>query len=189
MNKHTARETWLQAAIAAMSPWFARVNAKPIPEIRVSVGWAKRAGKNKIGWCWKQEVSADGVTEIQISPEKADPVKVLDILLHEMVHASDNCESQHRGYFRKTALALGLTGKMTATVPGEELEKTIRELALELGPYPHAALSPTARVGKQGTRMLKVVCPDDGYTLRTTKKWIDLGLPTCPCGEEMELAL
>jgi len=40
----------------------------------------------------------------------------------------------------------------------------------------------------QTTRMLKVECPADGYIVRTTQKWIDLGLPTCPCGEEMELA-
>ena len=78
---------------------------------------------------------------------------------------------------------------MTATVPGDELAKDLEKLAVELGPYPHAALSPTARVGKQTTRMLKVVCPTDGYTLRTTKKWADLGLPSCPCGKGMELAL
>ena len=189
MNKHTARETWLQAAVAAMSPWFERVSANPVPNVRVSCAWAKRAPKNTIGWCWHKDVSAVGINEIQISPEIDDPEKVLHVLLHEMVHASDNGASKHSGYFRAVARSLGLTGKMTATVPGEELAKDLQALAVELGPYPHAALSPTARVGKQGTRMLKVVCPSDGYTLRTTKKWIELGLPSCPCGNEMELAL
>jgi len=116
-------------------------------------------------------------------------VQVLDVLLHEMIHASDDGASQHKGYFRTTALALGLTGKMTATVAGDALRVKLQALADELGPYPHAALRPTAsRIGKQGTRMLKLICPVDGYTLRTTRKWIDLGFPTCPCGEEMELA-
>ena len=57
----------------------------------------------------------------------------------------------------------------------------------ELGPYPHAALTAGLSSGKpkQGTRMLKVECPEDGYTLRTTAKWLAVGVPTCPCGTEM----
>jgi hypothetical protein len=59
----------------------------------------------------------------------------------------------------------------------------------ELGPYPHAALKPGTRIGKQGTRMLKLICPIHGYTLRTTRKWLEeLGFPSCPCGSEMELS-
>lgn len=182
------REAWLQAGAELMAPWFEEAGANKVPPIRVSCAWAKRAARGTVGWCWHRDVSADGVNEIQISPEKDDPVKVLGILLHEMIHASDNGESGHKGYFRRTAQALGLEGKMTATVEGDELRVKLQAIADELGPYPHAALTPTARVGKQGTRMLKLICPEDGYTLRTTRKWIDLGFPSCPCGSEMELA-
>jgi hypothetical protein len=28
--------------------------------------------------------------------------------------------------------------------------------------------------------MLKAECPECGYTIRLTKKWADVGLPTCP---------
>ena len=28
--------------------------------------------------------------------------------------------------------------------------------------------------------MLKAECPKCGYTIRLTKKWADLGLPSCP---------
>jgi len=35
--------------------------------------------------------------------------------------------------------------------------------------------------------MLKVSCPADGYTVRTTAKWIAVGFPTCPCGTEMTI--
>ena len=39
---------------------------------------------------------------------------------------------------------------------------------------------------KQTTRLLKLVCPVDGYTVRGTRMWIDkLGLPACPCGADM----
>lgn len=186
--KHTTREAWLTAASEQMTPWFARVQANEVPALRVSCAWAKRAGKNKVGWCWHREVSGDGVNEIQISPELDDPAKVLATLLHEMIHASDNGVSAHRGYFRKTALDLGLTGKMTGTVAGAALAAQLKELAGQLGTYPHAALTPGLRIGKQSTRMLKVVCPDDQYTVRTTRKWLDLGMPVCPCGAQMEEA-
>ena len=83
------------------------------------------------------------------------------------------------------ATSLGLEGKMTATVAGADLKVKLDALAAKLGPYPHAALTPGMRTGKQGTRMLKVTCPEDGYTLRATRKWLDMGLPTCPCGTEM----
>lgn len=190
MTKHTTREAWLQDGAERMAEWFKAPGINPVPPIRVSCAWAKRASKRSIGWCWQTSVSADGVNELQVSPELDDPVKVLGVLLHEMIHASDNCASSHKGYFRTTALALGLTGKMTATTVGEELYPKLEALAAELGPYPHAALRPVAqgRVGGQTTRMIKVICPRDGYTLRTTRKWIDLGLPSCPCGEQMELS-
>ena len=35
---------------------------------------------------------------------------------------------------------------------------------------------------------VKIECPEDGYTVRTTSKWLDIGLPTCPCGTEMEVS-
>ena len=41
---------------------------------------------------------------------------------------------------------------------------------------------------KQSTRMLKVLCPSCGYTLRTTARWLAVGFPTCPCGTETTLA-
>lgn len=185
--RHTARETWLQAAAETMALWIPQAGGNEIPPLRLSCGWAKRASKKSIGWCWQREVSADGVNEIQVSPEIAEPVQVLGTLLHEMIHASDDGESKHSGYFGVVARAVGLDGKLTATYPGDELHARLELVAAELGPYPHAALSPKAVVGKQGTRMLKLVCPDDGYTARTTQKWIDIGLPTCPCGAGMEL--
>jgi hypothetical protein len=43
---------------------------------------------------------------------------------------------------------------------------------------------------KQTTRMIKVACVDPecptvGYTVRTTRKWLELGHPLCPSGHEM----
>jgi hypothetical protein len=173
-----------------MRAWFKDIGVNLPEKIRVSCAWAKGARKGAIAWCWHTEASADGTTELQVSPEKADPVKVLEALGHELIHASDNGASKHGGHFRQTAKALGLEGKMTATYAGPGLEARLSGLAAQLGAYPHAELNPSVPIDgkkKQTTRMLKAVCPMEGYTVRLTRKWIEVGLPYCPCGMEMEL--
>jgi hypothetical protein len=190
MPTYENREAWLIAALAEIRDWFAQTSPSvDVPAtVRVSCGWSKRSGKG-IGWCWKSDASKDGTNEILISPEVDGAFEVLGILVHEAIHASDNGESKHSGYFRTTALAIGLEGKMTATTVGTALESRIRQLVEKLGPYPHAAINPgMSIIPKQSTRMLKLECPGCGYVARTTQKWLDVGVPTCPCGTEMESA-
>ena len=187
---YATREEWLVAAIAEMRPWYRELGVGLPENIRVSCAWAKGARKGAIAWCWKTEASADGATELQVSPEKAVAFDVLAALTHELIHASDNGASKHGGHFRETAKRMGLEGKMTATYAGNDLTDRLTALAAQLGPYPHATLNPATPIDgekKQTTRMLKIVCPMDGYTVRSTRKWIEVGLPYCPCGMEMEL--
>lgn len=180
---YQTREQWLNAAVDELRGWF----PVDVPKtVRVSCGWSKRSGKG-IGWCWKSDASSDKTNEILISPEVDEPVKVLETLVHEMIHASDNGASKHSGYFKTTAVAMGLEGKMTATVAGPDLRYKLVDLSRELGPYPHAALNPAMSIiPKQTTRMIKMECPGCGYVARTTRKWLDTGVPTCPCGTEMK---
>ncbi|KKL59632.1 hypothetical protein LCGC14_2213430 [marine sediment metagenome] len=74
---------------------------------------------------------------------------------------------------------------MTATHAGEELVDRLRVLTKGIGAYPHAKISVHSDK-KQGTRMLKLLCPACGYLARTTKKWIEMGTPTCMCGKKMD---
>lgn len=185
------REDWLNAATTEMKPWFV-AEAAPLPEtLRVSCGWPSRGGqsakKRSIGQCWNPIASADGTTEVFISPVLADAVRVLDVLVHELVHAAVGVDKGHKGPFRKLAKALGLEGKMTETNAGPELTERLNVLAEKLGPYPHASLDAKLGLKKQGTRMLKASCPDCGYTVRLTAKWADYGMPTCVCGGLIEL--
>lgn len=188
--KHTTREAWLVAAVEALRPMFADLG-ETVPAVRVSVGWPGGRGKKNsvIGQCWASRAAADEVAQVFISPVLDDAAVILSTLAHELVHAVDDCKSGHRGRFAKIAKGLGLEGPMTATHAGEGLKERLSEVAADLGEFPHAALTPAlSGVKKQGTRMLKVVCPVDGYTIRTTAKWLEVGLPTCPCGTEMEQA-
>jgi hypothetical protein len=117
-----------------------------------------------------------------VSPEIGDPIEALAILVHELVHAVDDCVSGHRGPFKKLATAVGLVGKMTATTAGDDLRSHLEELATELGPFPHAALQSGGKK-KPGSRLLKCECSDCGYTVRVTAKWLEMGAPLCPCNE------
>jgi hypothetical protein len=189
------REAWLEAMTEAMRPWLADVGA-PLPErVRVSVGWpssrgiSKTGGSHTIGQCWSANCSKAGTPEVFISPLLDEATRVADVLLHELVHAAVGNEAGHGAAFARPAKALGLTGKMTATVASDELRERLVALVAEVGPYPHAGIEALAIENrkKQGTRMLKVECPDCGYSLRTTRKWLEVGVPTCCCGSEMEV--
>jgi hypothetical protein len=113
-------------------------------------------------------------------------VEILATLCHELVHHAVGCACGHRGAFRKTALAIGLEGKMTATTAGEGLAERLQEIADLLGDLPHSKLNPSARK-KQGTRMLKAECVPCAYIVRLTRKMIEThGCPICPtCGDQM----
>lgn len=182
---HTTRETYLASATEYLAPHFVNLGY-PLPSVRASVGIPSggKGGKLKrIGECWDKRASSDNTTEIFICPSQSDPVAVLAILLHELVHAAVGLKCGHKGSFKRVALALGLEGKMTATFPGAQLASDLQELSHTLGEYPHAALN-TALSGrkKQSTRMIKLTCDDCGWSCRTAQKNVDAGTPTCHCG-------
>jgi hypothetical protein len=193
----TTREQWLEAAVEELRPLLVEVGAEP-PKVRVSVGWPSSKAtsrKNRtIGECWKRQTAEDGISQIFISPTLGGEEQVLGVLVHELIHAWDDGKSGHKGNvakregFRGKATAIGLVGKMTATTVGEELLQKLTAIAERLGDYPHSVLKPSGKEKVQTTRMLKLECPEDGYIVRTTAKWLDVGYPSCPCGTEMEEA-
>jgi hypothetical protein len=183
------REAWLEAAINALRPMLEE-NGSPVPaDVRVSCGFPGGKSVHKvIGQCWASKAN-DGVSQVFVSPLLHDGVEILAVLIHELIHAWNDCKDGHKGAFRRAALAIGLEGKMTATTAGEALTGRLGELAAELGDYPHKKMT-LADLGikKQTTRMIKVECPACGYVVRTTAKWLEIGTPTCVCGESMEAA-
>lgn len=184
----TTREEYLTCAMHEMSSWF----DGPFPEnVSVSCGWPSKSAlsskKRRIGEAWSSENSKDKKFQLFISPYLDKPIDVLHTLLHEMIHAFVGLECGHKGEFKRVALFLGCEGKMTATFPGEDQIKRLNVVSRTAGPYPHGSLDKRMINGdrKQGTRMLKAICPGCEYTVRTTAKWLETGLPTCPCGTEM----
>ena len=186
------REQWLTEAAEIMERDLFET---PLPRVRVSCGWPSGGGKRKkgvvIGECWAPAASADTTTEVFISPVLDDPITVLATLAHELCHAYLPPEDGHKAPFARLAGHIGLMKPWTATTPGPDLTTFLEtNLLRRLPKYPHAGMVTLAGgEPKQSTRMIKLECPRDGYVVRTTRKWLDTGLPSCPCGLAMVEAL
>lgn len=189
-TKHTIREGWLVAAIHALDDEFFAGRGHKIPiKIQVACGWPK-ASRKATGQCWSPSASADKTTQMYVSPTQDSPVKVLDILLHEMIHAAVGCEHGHKGPFRTVAKSFGLMGKMTETYAeeGSDLEALLIGISDQLGPYPHAAMTKTdskARVYPyKWSRLMSI--NDRSYTVTISPRLMEThGRPVDPWGDEM----
>ena len=178
------REQWLELAVSKLIPLFQSVNAT-VPTVRVSVGFpGGGSARTRIGEHWSPKASDDGIGQIFISPTQSDSIRVLDILVHELVHAAVGTEAGHGAPFKRVAIAVGLTGKMRSTTAGADLKTKLEALVLEIGSYPHGKLNLRFRK-KQSTRMVKMECLDCGYICRTSQSNInDRGAVLCPCNSE-----
>jgi hypothetical protein len=195
--RDATREAWLLAAVEELRPLLKQVGAVVPERVSVSVGFAAKNVRKALGVCFPTAATNGGISHMFVSPMIEDPIKVLDVLVHELIHASDDCKSGHAGHFAKCARAIGLEGKLTATHAGDDLRTQLEDISTQLGPYPHTKLNLGNNIKKQTTRLLKLMCSDDCcplmdeatgnvYTIRVTKKWIEVGLPSCPCGATMK---
>jgi hypothetical protein len=190
---HETREAWLRAGADVMTPWFDEAGKPLTAPIRLSIGFPSARGlstKNRaIGECWAVTSSKDKTAEIFISPLLDDPLEVLAVVLHEMAHAVLGPKVGHRKPFAKLVKTLGLDGKATATTPGLLFMDRIKPVLADLGPLPHHRLTPmSGNLKKQTTRMLKCACDDCGYTIRISKKWLEVGPPICPTDRKILVA-
>lgn len=195
--KFATREAWLEKAVECFRPTFSEVGS-PLPEkVRVTCGWPSSRGTSKkrraIGECWDATAADDKVAQVFISPVLAHPwdgpeskgFGVLPVLAHELGHAALGNEEGHGKGFRRLMKGLLLEGKATSTFAGEAFIQKHGHLLETLGDYPHAKLNPAGKGApkgskKQGTRMVKCECEECGYMARVTRKWLQVGAPSCP---------
>lgn len=180
------REDWLDALMRLMAPKFTALGA-PLPtKIRMAIGFPSTGAKGKaIAECWYAPASADETTEIFIRPDRDTPMDVASDLAHELIHAALGPGHGHGPKFKAIALQLGFKPPMKQTPITPAFEAWVNPLLAQVGPLPHARLSgKVSNAPKpQKGRMVKCVCEADGcgYTVRTTRQWLDtLGAPICP---------
>lgn len=176
------REAWLLELVEKLRPLY---NGELPEAVRISTGFSSKGLRSKvIGECWNAKAAEDQVPHIFIHPGLGDSLEVAAVVAHELIHAC-RPEAKHGPKFKAMALAIGLEGNMKATKAGARFVETALPILGEIGAYPHGRLKPLGASSNgptQSTRMLKVSC-DCGYTVRTTQKWLDVAIPTCPCCE------
>ena len=188
------REEWLVYGVELLQDRVFKQADLEIPkDVKVACGFPSsnaKAGKNQaIGVCHPRSHSEDKVNEIFINPCESDSLRVLDVLAHELIHAIDDCKNGHKKPFKDMAVAIGLTGKMTATVASPELEEILQKMVVEIGKYPHAKID-TSQKKKQTTRQKKVECSSCEGIFYTSRKHLQAlsDYSPCPfCSEEGSL--
>lgn len=165
------------------------------------------------GATFAKEAANDGSYQVFVSPFIKDGYDVLLVLAHEAAHVIDDLEHGHDKGFQEIAAKVGFAAPFTTSLAMPPDGQAQLILAAEaLGEWPHAGMDPlkeaterrrapvtpggagmaepapvirwsSGPVKQYGSRMVKVVCPHDGYTVRTSRKWLDLlGPPLCPVG-------
>ena len=135
------RELWLVRAIQRIRPLVGARGLSLPKRITVKAGQTSQSSTGSghaLGECWPSTATTDGVPGIVINETITDPTTILSTLVHELVHAADNCRSQHGPWFVAWARALGLEGDIPSTYAGPRLQRTLSTIARDLGTYPAA---------------------------------------------------
>ena len=184
-NEHTSRESWLRAATNDLRSYFEKLGHTLPEKIRFAIAFTSGGKRWRgMGECWHPVASSDQHYEIIIRADIADPIEVLGVLVHELIHTLLPPEAKHGKEFRDIALRVGLKGKMRQTTLTPILAERLQAIALSLGALPHAKLnfSGASDVPKKQTKKwLKAECGATcGYGVRITAKWAKVGMPICP---------
>lgn len=141
MPKYNPREVWLLAAVEAVRPLF-QEKRHELPHVsQVSCGFASKGTRsNQIGQYWSKSSSTNERNQIFISPALHEPLEFLDTLVHELVHAVDDCEHKQGKVFKKITLSLGMFGQMRSAGAGPELKVKLAGIAKSLGTHPNGKL-------------------------------------------------
>ena len=175
------------AAVEHIAPIF-QARGYVVPQVKVSVGFPSTGGKGRhLGQCWSSKSAEDNINQIFIAPHLKTPLDFLDTLVHELVHAVDDCQSGHGDNFKKIALDVGLKGPMRSAGAGDWLKQDLIQIAESLGNFPHGRLSLPIRTMQKAPKRPGAKCAKCGYEIVMLKRHLPLGPPLCPKDiEEME---
>lgn len=181
------REEWFNLAKKKLVPLFVINNAEIPEQLYISVGRTtgrSSATTTTIGETWHCTNEDKSIVHIFISPTLTDTIEVLSVLTHELVHAclgKGEGSTGHGNDFKELAGGVGMVAPWTQPIPSENLQEYfVDNIIASIGQYgqPEFQFGQPAEK-KAGTRLMKIVCPDCGYIVRTTYKWIATGLPFC----------
>ena len=174
------REQWLMQAVEHIVPLFEEYGYV-VPPVKVSVGFPSTGAKGRhLGQCWSTKAAIDGVNQIFIAPHLQTPFDFLDTLVHELVHAVDDCQSGHGENFKKIAKDVGLLGPMRSASAGALLKQRLNLITEQLGSFPHGRLSLPVRTMQKAPKRPGAKCEKCGYEVVMLKRHLHAGTPICP---------
>ena len=180
------REEWLKKAVRTLRPLLRKAGLKMCDRWQVSVGWPNK--RTAIGQCWYESTSESGKTKtIFISPKLGDRTEVLDVLMHEMIHAALPSGVGHGAPFRKACKAIGMTkNKPTSASADDQLRCVLQRVGIYLGKYQHDALVDRPSKGSKGGYWPVFVSPaDERYRVQISQRALEeYGPPICPITKE-----
>ena len=135
------RHLWLAQAVVNLKPTLGRTGL-PLPErVLVQAGPTILVdGWPALGQCVPSTARSERLPVITISGELTDRATVLATLVHELIHAADDCRSAHGAWFAAWAQRVGLQGSLPSTHAGPGLAAQLETIGRHLGPYPPAAI-------------------------------------------------
>jgi hypothetical protein len=135
------RDLWLVRAVHRLRPVLGATGLSLPEQVTVTAGRTRLPvgdSSHPLGECWPSRTRDDRVPHIVINDSITDELTILSVLVHELVHASDDCRSGHGPWFRGWARAVGLEGPFPSTHAGLRLQRQLRSIARGLGRYPDA---------------------------------------------------
>ena len=132
------REEWLLAATDLLREDFEAVDVLIPEKVRAACGWPSE--KKWVGECWQSAHSAGGFVEIFISPMVYDSLIVLEVLTHELIHATGI--RGHKEPFCVIAGDIGFKGDFAIPDADMFLCERFWTIIEQLGEYPHSKLTP-----------------------------------------------
>jgi hypothetical protein len=112
---------------------------------------------SKLGECHSANKAADGRTNfIDICTSQPDPQELVHTLLHELLHAFDNCNSGHRGRWRRWADAIQI--KRAGHSRGPIAQRMVDAALLEVGEPAEHVSSVRWRTAAQQASQVKLTC-------------------------------
>ena len=176
------REEYLELAAGELSDYISKAGY-PMPKLKVSAGWpstkAFSAKARTLGECWHHDTIDQKASHIFISPCVSNTSVVLGVLVHEIGHAILPQEAKHKKLFKQYMQAVDLTGKATATEPGEVLKSFLDLLIDRIGTYPHESIDKGPKQKKQTTRLRLWVCKGCDLKIRVAKDDLNLLCMAC----------
>ena len=176
------REEYLELAADELSDYIGKAGYS-MPKLKVSAGWpSSKAFSTKgrtLGECWHHESIEQEASHIFISPCLSDTSTVLGVLVHEIGHAILPQEVKHKKAFKQYMTAVNLTGKATATKPGEVLQSFFDLLIDRIGTYPHDSIDKGPKQKKQTTRLRLWICNGCDLKIRVAKDDLNILCMAC----------